>query len=103
MLRGQGERAEGFLRPQGRPRDAQGVRGASWVQGEQAGSKGSELRARVSLAPTEVVGTTKHSITYPLFSLAPLPPLDPLGVRGVNLAPTEMVGTSKHSIQVGSG
>ena len=81
----------GLSEAQGRfqgPRDALGARGASWKQGEQTGGflrpqggsrdpgmlrgEGSELGVREErwglpslLAPTEVVGTLKHSITYP--------------------------------------
>ena len=53
------------------------------------------------LAPTEVVGTLRHSITYPACSPHPSSlPLAPssLLLLPSPLAPTEVVGTLKHSI-----
>ena len=66
----QGEQTGGFLRPQGSSRDPGMLR-----------SEGSELGVRKEswglpslLAPTEVVGTLKHSITFSLLPSLQLTP-----------------------------
>ena len=87
-----------------------GVRGASWKQGQQAGgflrpqgssrdpgmlrSEGSELGVRKEswglpsfLAPTEMVGTLKHSITFGLLPSLQLTPACSSLLPSLQLAP----------------